>query len=76
MKRKIKVFLGDSSELLGYILYNAQGARENSAFEYSEEWIKRSGNYSIDPSLPLVVGPQFYRKIKDFSVFPSIKNNS
>lgn len=65
----IQVCLGEEAHLVGQIRYDAQGARESAAFEYDASWLSFRNRFSIEPNLPLVVGPQFHRKIRDGSIF-------
>ena len=69
MRRTIKVFLGDDARLLGFIRYNAEGARESAAFEYEPSWLSAPDRFSIDPALQLVAGAQFHKKTRDGSIF-------
>ncbi len=69
MKRTIQVFAGNEARLLGTLHFDAVGTRQRAAFEYAESWRRDSDRFAIDPSLPLVTGPQFHPKSKDCSVF-------
>jgi serine/threonine-protein kinase HipA len=70
MRRTIAIALGENARSLGTLRFDAQGARENAAFAYDEaEWLAASDSFAIDPSLPLVAGPQFHRKGRLGSVF-------
>ncbi len=73
MKRTIRVCLGGrrggETRIIGLIRYDAQGARESAAFEYAASWLSSPDRFAIEPDLPLVVGPQFHRKIRDGSIF-------
>ncbi len=59
MSRHIGVFLGDAARRVGTLHYDRQGRRESAAFEYAAEWLATPG-FAIDPTLPLVAGPQFH----------------
>jgi serine/threonine-protein kinase HipA len=72
MRRTIKVFLGDEPRLVGVIRYNAEGARENAAFEYDPGWLAAPDRFAIEPALPLVSGPQFHKKTRDGSIFNAV----
>ncbi|MGH7225258.1 MAG: HipA N-terminal domain-containing protein, partial [Gemmataceae bacterium] len=61
--------LGENARSLGTLRFDAQGARENAAFEYDAAWLAGTDGFAIDPSLPLVAGPQFHRKERGGSVF-------
>ncbi len=69
MSRNIQVYLGDGIRAIGTLHYDSQGARESAAFEYSAAWLSSPDRFAIEPSLPLVSGPQFHRKSRDGSVF-------
>ncbi len=69
MKRTIAIALGDNGRRLGTLRYDAQGARENAAFEYDAEWLAAEDRFAIEPGLSLVAGPQFHRKGRHGSVF-------
>src|SRR5205085_5287499 len=45
--------------------------RESSVFEYAGAWLEWDARFAIDPTLPLVVGPQFRKKSPLGSVFHS-----
>ncbi|MBK8013251.1 MAG: type II toxin-antitoxin system HipA family toxin [Deltaproteobacteria bacterium] len=69
MKRTIKVFLGDDAAPIGRLRYDADGTRESAAFEYDPSWLETPDRYSIEPSLKLVRGSQFHRRVKEGSLF-------
>ncbi len=69
MRLTIKVFLGDDARLVGALRCNAEGARENAAFEYDASWLSARDRFSIDPALQLVAGAQFHKKTRDGSIF-------
>lgn len=69
MKRTIQVFLGNEALRVGTLHFDAAGARQRSAFEYEEGWLRTVDRFAIDPALPLVAGPQFHPSPKDGSVF-------
>lgn len=69
MKRTIQVHIGETPRLLGNLHYNHVGARESAIFEYDATWLNERDRFSIDPTLPLLAGPQFHQKSKDGSVF-------
>lgn len=72
MRRTINVLLGDRPRLVGTIRYDSQGARESAAFEYEADWLAAPDCFAIEPSLPLVSGPQFHKKARDGSVFHAV----
>jgi serine/threonine-protein kinase HipA len=57
MRRTIHVALGKNARGLGTLRFDAQGARENAAFEYDAGWLAATDGFAIDPGLPLVAGP-------------------
>ena len=71
MKRTIRVYLGETPRVLGVLHYNKEGARESAIFEYDPTWLGAADRYAIDPTLPLLPGPQFHQRTKDGSVFHS-----
>jgi serine/threonine-protein kinase HipA len=70
MKRIIDVVLGDGLQV-GKLRYDLQGRRESAAFEYDAGWFGDPARFALGPTLPLQAGPQFHRKLKDGSLFPS-----
>ncbi len=54
------------------MLCNHDGSREHAAFEYDATWLSASDRFRIDPTLPLVGGPQFRARQADGTVFHSI----
>jgi serine/threonine-protein kinase HipA len=70
MKRTIDVVLGDGLQV-GKLRYDLQGRRESAAFEYDAGWFGDPARFALGPTLPLQAGPQFHRKLKDGSLFPS-----
>ncbi|MBA3684834.1 MAG: type II toxin-antitoxin system HipA family toxin [Planctomycetes bacterium] len=69
MKRIVHVCLGASGRLVGELRHDRQGARENAAFAYAQEWLAATDRFAIDPALPLVPGFQFHRRTGDGSLF-------
>jgi hypothetical protein len=61
MRRTIRAALGENARSLGTLRFDAQGARENAAFEYDAAWLAATDGFAIDPGLPLVAAPQFHR---------------
>lgn len=70
-QRRLDVLVGD--ELVGQLRYTVEGRREHATFEYASTWLAASTRYAIDPTLPLVAGPQFppHSKSADASRFHS-----
>ncbi len=68
MKRTIDIHLGDGPQV-GRLHYDLQGRRENAAFEYTADWLGEHERFAVDPTLPLVAGPQFHRKAPEGSAF-------
>jgi serine/threonine-protein kinase HipA len=69
MKRNLKIFVGDEARWTGTLHYDAVGSRERAAFAYADTWLVSSDRFALEPSLPLVAGPQFHRKVQNGSVF-------
>ncbi|MBA3846141.1 MAG: type II toxin-antitoxin system HipA family toxin [Planctomycetes bacterium] len=69
MKRAIGVALGEAGKRIGTLLYEAQGARQSAAFTYDSSWLADAGRFAIEPTLPLVAGPQFHRRLGSGSLF-------
>jgi serine/threonine-protein kinase HipA len=69
MRRTLRMALGENARDLGALRFDAQGARESTAFEYAAAWLAAADRFAIEPSLPLVAGPQFHRKDRGGSVF-------
>ncbi len=44
---------------MGTLYYDQRGRRESAAFEYSSAWLTAADRFPLEPSLPLVAGPQF-----------------
>lgn len=65
----MEVYWADLPNVVGRLHHDAQGARESSAFEYDTTWLRDPDRFAIDPSLRLLAGPQFHRKLKDGSSF-------
>jgi len=49
MRRNIRVALGENARRLGTLRFDAQGARENAAFEYDAAWPAAMDSFAIDP---------------------------
>lgn len=69
MRRTIRVFLGEEQRLVGILRFDLQGARESASFEYDSTWLAHPDCFVLDPSLPLVSGPQFRPKTRNGSLF-------
>jgi serine/threonine-protein kinase HipA len=69
VKRTLQVHLGDESRRVGTLHYDQNGAREHGAFAYDEAWLAAKERFALDPTLPLVAGAQFHRKMTTGSVF-------
>jgi serine/threonine-protein kinase HipA len=70
MRRTIHVALGENARALGTPRFDAEGARENAAFDYDAGWLAAEDRFAIAPGLSLVRGPQFHRKERGGSAFP------
>jgi len=63
VQRRLDVLIGDT--LVGHLRYTLDGRREHASFEYAVEWLGLPTRYAIDPTLPLVSGPQFAPRVTD-----------
>ena len=61
MKRVIGAFIGDANRRVGTLRFDSQGQRQSASFEYDREWLAATDCFALDPSLPLVAGPQFHK---------------
>jgi serine/threonine-protein kinase HipA len=52
------VCLGEQRLFVGVLHFNAQGNRRAASFSYSDEWLRRTDGFQLDPALPLVTGVQ------------------
>ena len=69
MKRTVQVHMGDPPRLVGVLRHEALGARESAAFAYEPSWLGSADRFALDPTLPLVSGPQFHRRQREGSLF-------
>jgi serine/threonine-protein kinase HipA len=69
VKRQVGVHLGDEGKRIGALRHDTDGARESASFEYEPTFVEGHDSFAVDPSLPLVTGPQFHRKSRDGSLF-------
>ncbi len=69
MKRRLGVYLGATPQLVGHLLYSRDGARESATFGYDDAWLSAPAKFPIDPTLPLVRGPQFHKSVPEGSLF-------
>jgi serine/threonine-protein kinase HipA len=72
MSTTIQVLIGATPRPIGILRHDARGARERPAFEYDPRWLSSPDRHTIDPSLPLVPGPQFHRRAPDGSIFHAV----
>jgi len=61
--------MGNEARSVGTLHYDGGGSRERSAFAYDETWLSAADRFALEPGLPLVVGPQYHRKVPNGSVF-------
>jgi serine/threonine-protein kinase HipA len=69
MRRTIRVAIGDNTRDVGLLHHDGQGTRETTAFQYATSWLGDRNGFAIDPTLPLVAGPQFHRRDRGGSLF-------
>lgn len=58
IKEKVSVCIGDANQNVGTLIYTKQGARENTSFAYSEDWLRRPDRFKVSPELELVTAHQ------------------
>jgi serine/threonine-protein kinase HipA len=68
IQQRLDVLAGDT--LVGHLRFTRDGRREHSVFEYADAWLIDAQRYAIDPTLPLVQGPQFPPHAKEFVSSP------
>lgn len=56
-QRRLDVLIGEA--LVGHLRYTQDGRREHASFEYTDAWLTSANGFAFDPTLPLVVGPQY-----------------
>jgi serine/threonine-protein kinase HipA len=71
VKRTLQVLVGNEARLAGRLLYDQSGAREHAAFAYEGDWLAAPGRFALAPTLRLVPGTQFHRRVAEGSVFPA-----
>lgn len=71
MRTTIGVFVGGQARRVGSVHFDADGARESASFQYDPQWLESPDRFALSPTLPLVTGPQFHRKLRDGSAFPA-----
>lgn len=59
-KERVRVAIGDGLFPVGDLMFETDGRRQSSAFQYSEEWLLRPGAFALSPSLPLGEHPTFH----------------
>ena len=69
MKRALDVCLGNAGVRIGVLRYEQDGAREHASFAYEDAWRTTADAFPLDPTLPLVAGPQFHRQERGGSLF-------
>lgn len=72
MKRTLQVYLGEAARHVGTLHFDADGARESSAFVYTASWLSDPGRFVLAPELPLMGGPQYRKRVPGGSVFHGV----
>jgi len=72
MNRTLAVFQGETPRQVGTLRFDAQGARQSAAFEYHPSWLASAGAFAIAPTLPLLGGMQFHKRVGEGSVFHGV----
>ena len=60
-KTQLDVFIGRDAMHVGQLTYVKDGAREYSAFNYVEDWLRSAQRFTVSPDLDLVPGHQIRR---------------
>ena len=71
-QRRLDVLTGD--KLDRRLPCTQEGRREHAAFEYVSAWFSAATRYEIDPTLPLVTGPQFAPVASNLSTPPASRS--
>lgn len=58
IKEKVSVCIGEADRNVGTLIYTKQGARENTSFAYSEDWLQGPDRFKVSPELELVTAYQ------------------
>lgn len=69
MKRSIGVMMGESGAHVGALYHDAVGGRERSAFAYTDAWLAAPDRFPIEPTVKLMLGPQFPAFSQQGSIF-------
>ena len=57
----LAVCMGDQGLGVGQLMFEAQGSRQFSRFQYSNAWLENPRSFALAPSMPLREAPFFYR---------------
>lgn len=57
----LSVFMGDQGLEVGQLIFEAQGNRQFSRFQYALAWLENSRSFALAPSMPLREAPFYYR---------------
>jgi serine/threonine-protein kinase HipA len=72
VKRTLQVYLGEAARHVGTLHFDADGARESSAFVYTASWLSDPGRFVLAPELPLMGGPPYRKRVPGGSVFHGV----
>jgi len=72
VKRTIRVHLGEPAVAVGTLYFDALGNRQRASFGYHQRWLEAEESFELEPSLPLVTGPQFPGAAPGDSVFHGV----
>lgn len=64
-RQKLDVCIGESGIHVGAVIFEAQGNREFSSFQYAGSWLEHPAAFPIAPSLPLGSNTLFFRREGD-----------
>lgn len=61
----LSVCMGDQGLEVGQLMFEAQGNRQFSRFQYANAWLENPRSFALAPSMPLRETPFFYRQEGD-----------
>ena len=64
VRQTVSVCIGNAGALVGELTFVKQGARENTTFAYSSEWLARTDRFKVSPDLDLT--PDYQRRRAPF----------
>ncbi len=61
----LSVCMGDQGLEVGQLMFETQGNRQFSRFQYANAWLENPRSFAFAPSMPLREAPFFYRSEGD-----------